>query len=685
MTSETSLIVQSLPFAILVLDATPDFVIRHASDEYLAATRTRRADLIDRPLFEAFPAPSAGAEGPARLRASLELVLGTGRTHAMEVLRYDVPDRDDGGFIAKHWLPTNIPVPGEDGSVRFILHRVYDLTAILASEDGRGPGGQPAHLTRSLQDLRQLAELMREGEGRRRNAEARATEAGERLELAVAAGELGTFYCPMPMGKIFWNDKCKEHFFLPQDAEVDFDIFYSRIHPDDRERTRAAVAASVEDRKMYDVEYRVRAPDGRERWLRAKGRTYFDQGGAPTRFDGITIDISDTKRIETELARSNQQKDDFLAMLAHELRNPLAPITAAADLLALAPPEPARIARMSEVLSRQARHMSGMLDDLLDVSRVTRGMVELNKGVLDCKQVVAAALEQVQPLIEARGHKVRTRITHESALVVGDEKRLVQVLANLLNNAAKYTPAKGAIELALCIDGGEIAITVADNGIGIAPELLPHVFELFVQGARTPDRAQGGLGLGLALVKSIVELHDGHVAVSSGGAGAGSVFEIRLPRHHVAGADDDAGGALAPQAGKALRIVVVDDNADAAWTLATCLRAVGHDVEEMTDPRAALAIPAERVPDVFLLDIGMPGIDGHELARRLRDQPHTAPARLIAVTGYGNGEDGAAANGDFDRYLVKPVDFSKLLRLLDEVTKTSVLLNHVGRLAGEAR
>ncbi|MBP1203533.1 signal transduction histidine kinase/ActR/RegA family two-component response regulator [Duganella sp. 1411] len=670
MTFETSLIVQFLPFAITVLDATPDFVIRHASDEYLAATRSRRADLIDRPLFDAFPAATADADGPARLRASLEQVIATGRAHAMEVQRYDVPDRDGDGFIVKYWLPTNIPVPGEDGAVRFILHRLFDLTAIVASEDGAGAGDQPAHLTRSLQELRQLAELVREGEGRRRNAEARATEAGERLELAVAAGELGTFYCPMPMGKIFWNDKCKEHFFVPEDAEIDFDLFYSRIHPDDRERTRAAVDASVENKKGYDVEYRVVAPDGRERWLRAKGRTYFDRDGAPTRFDGITIDISDTKRVEAELARSNQQKDDFLAMLAHELRNPLAPITAAADLLALAPPEPARIARMSEVLSRQARHMSGMLDDLLDVSRVTRGMVELNKEVLDCKQVVAAALEQVQPLIEARGHKVRTQITHEPARVLGDEKRLVQMLANLLNNAAKYTPARGAIELALRIDGDEIVVTVADNGIGIAADLLPHVFELFVQGARTPDRAQGGLGLGLALVKSMVELHDGRAAASSGGVGAGSVFEVRLPRHRAAAADDGAADVAAPGLGKALRIVVVDDNADAAWTLATCLRAVGHSVEEMTDPRTALAIAAEEVPDVFLLDIGMPGIDGYELARRLRAQPHTAPARLIAVTGYGNPEEQAAGHANFDHYLVKPVNFEKLTRLLSDLAES---------------
>jgi PAS domain S-box-containing protein len=663
MTVETSLVVQALPFAILVLDAAPDFTILHGSDEYFAATHTAPADAIGRPMFEMFPPASRDADGPDRLRASLLEVLRTGHMHTMDLQRYDVPDRQGGGFFVKYWLPTNLPVLDADGQVRAILHRVYDMTALVHDLTLQPAGDPSAQVKRSFDDLKQVIEVVQEGERRRSAAEARATEAGERLDLAVLAGELGTFYCPMPLDKIYWNDKCKEHFFLPPDAEIDFELFYALVHPDDRERTRLAVEASVRDKKMYDIEYRVVAPDGRERWLRAKGRAYFDAQGMPTRFDGITLDISRQKQVEAELARTSRQKDDFLAMLAHELRNPLAPISAAADLLALAPPDPARIARMSEVLSRQARHMSGMLDDLLDVSRVTRGIVELDLDIIDAKHVVAAALEQVAPLIEQRGHRVQTSITHETALVRGDEKRLVQVLANLLGNAARYTPTNGRIAVTLSVEGDEVVVAVADNGAGVGSELLPRIFDLFVQAARTPDRAQGGLGLGLALVRSLAELHGGRVAAASPGEGMGATFTVWLPRHQLAAAPA-APASHQFDTHRALNIVVVDDNVDAAWTLATCLRAIGHEVVELNSSKAALALPAEHTPDLFLLDIGMPDMDGRELARRLRAQPHTAGATRIAVTGYANPQED---DSPFHHYLVKPVDFAALARLLEQL------------------
>ncbi|KQQ40121.1 hypothetical protein ASF61_04840 [Duganella sp. Leaf126] len=654
-----------MPFALLVLDVSPEFVIVHASNEYLAATATTRAEIIGRPMFEAFPAASADADGPDRLRHSLQEVVRTRRIHTMDLQRYDVPDRQGGDFIVKYWLPTNLPVLGPDGQVNAIIHRVYDMTSLVHGDHGLQAGDPAEQVKRSFEDLRRVIEVVKEGERRRTAAEARAVEAGERLDLAAQAAELGTFYCPMPMDKIYWNDTCKEHFFVAPDAEIDFDLFYDRIHPDDRAHTRAAVEASVRDKRGYDVEYRVVAPDGRERWLRAKGRTYFDALGKPTRFDGITLDISRQKQVETELARSNRQKDEFLAMLAHELRNPLAPISAAADLLAMAPSDPARVARMSEVLSRQARHMSGMLDDLLDVSRVTRGMVELDRTVVDAKHVVAAALEQVAPLIEQRGHRVHTDITPENTLVHGDEKRLVQVLANLLNNAARYTPLSGSIDLALRVEAEQVAIDVTDNGVGLEPELLPRIFELFVQGTRTPDRAQGGLGLGLALVRSMVELHAGRVAASSAGAGRGATFTVWLPRHRVSPTEAPALVSHRLDAERPLRIVVVDDNVDAAWTLATCLRAIGHDVVEINRPGEALALPPAQTPDVFLLDVGMPEMDGRELARRLRAQPHTAATRLIAVTGYANPGD---ADTPFDHYLVKPVDLAALVRILGQAS-----------------
>ena len=668
MTVDTALVVQALPFALLILDTSPDFVILHGSDEYMAATCSRRSEIIGGPMFEMFPPESELADGPARLRASLEEVLRTRRMHTMDLQRYDVPDRQRGGFIVKYWLPTNLPVLDGEGQVRAIVHRVYDMTA-LVDETALPVGDISAHVKRSFEDSRQVIEVVKEGERRRSAAEARAIEAGERLELAAQAGELGTFYCPLPLDKIYWNDKCKEHFFVDEDAEIDSALFYERIHPEDREHTRRAVDASVHDRQMYDVEYRVLAPDGRQRWLRAKGRTYFDRAGQPTRFDGITIDISAQKQVEAELALSNRQKDDFLAMLAHELRNPLAPISAAADLLSLASDDPVRVKRMSEVLGRQARHMTAMLDDLLDVSRVTRRMVVLNKEVLDFRQVLAAALEQANPLIAQRGHQLHTKMDADSALVFGDEKRLVQVLANLLNNAAKYTPAGGQLAVTLSVEPETVVLSVSDNGVGIAAHLLPRIFDLFVQAACTPDRAKGGLGLGLALVRSLVELHGGRVAAVSAGEQQGATFTVWLPRHVSEAAKPVAPPRQEWRSSRALKVVVVDDNVDAAWTLATCLRSMGHEVQELHDPLAALALPAGQVPDVFLLDIGMPKMDGRELARRLRAQPHSASARLVAVTGYAS--DSAQANGGdeapFDSYLVKPVDFAALLAVLEQL------------------
>jgi len=668
MTVDTALVVQALPFALLILDTSPDFVILHGSDEYMAATCTTRSDIIGRPMFEIFPAESELADGPARLRASLEEVVRTRRMHTMDLQRYDVPNRRDGGFIVKYWLPTNLPVLDGEGQVRAIVHRAYDMTA-LVDETALPAGDISAHVKRSFEDLRQVIEVVKEGERRRSAAEARAAEAGEQLELAAQAGELGTFYCPLPLDKFFWNDKCKEHFFVAEDAEIDSELFYQCIHPDDREHTRQAVEASVQNRQIYDVEYRVVAPDGRERWLRAKGRTYFDRAGQPTRFDGITIDISAQKQVEAELSLSNRQKDDFLAMLAHELRNPLAPISAAADLLSLASHDPVRVGRMSEVLGRQTRHMTAMLDDLLDVSRVTRGMVTLNREVLDFRRVLSAALEQAQPLITQRGHQLHCELTDDATLVFGDEKRLVQVLANLLNNAAKYTPAGGVLTVSLTVESDMLVLSVIDNGVGIAAKLLPRIFDLFVQAARTPDRAQGGLGLGLALVRSLVELHGGRVAAASPGEQQGATFSVWLPRYVAEAPAPVSASGRALHSTRPLKVVVVDDNVDAAWTLATCLRSMGHEVVELNDPLVALALPADQTPDVFLLDIGMPQMDGRELARRLSAQPHTAAARLVAVTGYASSsEHGAGIDAaPFDSYLIKPVDFSVLLDVLEEI------------------
>jgi signal transduction histidine kinase/ActR/RegA family two-component response regulator len=385
---------------------------------------------------------------------------------------------------------------------------------------------------------------------------------------------------------------------------------------------------------------------------------------------GIFVEGSDVtvrKQVEDELRAANRQKDQFLAMLAHELRNPLAPITTAADLLRMGHADARTIATASEIIARQAEHMTDLVNDLLDVSRVTRGLITLEKEQLDLNAIAAGAVEQVRPLIESRRHALTLELAGEPAHVVGDRTRLVQVLANVLHNAAKYTLTGGQLTLRTQVRGQEVEVVVRDNGIGIDPEVLPYIFDLFTQAERSPDRSQGGLGIGLALVKSLVSLHGGSVEAKSDGPGKGSEFVIRLPRliQPSAPAGQAAVGTHRP--GCALRVMVVDDNTDAAQMLATLLEAHGHAVSVEYDARGAIERGRRERPQVMLLDIGLPGMDGYELARHLRAMPETAGAVLVALTGYGQAQDRReAALAGFDHYLVKPADIGRVMEILAE-------------------
>ena len=370
---------------------------------------------------------------------------------------------------------------------------------------------------------------------------------------------------------------------------------------------------------------------------------------------------------ERELRAADQRKDEFLAMLAHELRNPLAPISTGAHLLKLLHSDNAQITQTCAIIARQVEHMTGLVDDLLDVSRVTRGLVSLSTQVLDMRKVVDDAAEQIRPLIATRRHSVLLDLPADAAPVKGDHKRLVQVVANLLNNANKYTPEGGHIELRLAEDGPHYVLTVSDDGIGMEPQLVERVFDLFTQAERTPDRSQGGLGLGLALAKSLVELHGGTVRAESPGLGKGSTFTVRLPRH-----TQELPLTVAQTSGQAavahpLKVMLVDDNLDAVHTLQLFLRAAGHTVEIAYCGLDAIDVARVFVPDVCLLDIGLPDFDGNELARRLRRLPQATNATLIATTGYGRQQDrDAAVAAGFDHYIVKPVNTVELSDLLAE-------------------
>ncbi|MCD2516028.1 PAS domain-containing protein [Massilia sp. G4R7] len=386
--------------------------------------------------------------------------------------------------------------------------------------------------------------------------------------------------------------------------------------------------------------------------------------------EGIFVEGSDVtvrKRVEDELRAANRQKDQFLAMLAHELRNPLAPITTAAQLLQRGNMDPQRMRHASDIIARQAEHMTSLVNDLLDVSRVTRGLATIEKDELDVADIVHGAVEQVRPLLDARRHVLRQETAIEALHVRGDRTRLVQVVSNILNNAAKYTPPGGQLVLRTRRDGDEAVISVCDNGQGIDPQVLPYIFDLFTQAERTPDRSQGGLGIGLALVKSLVALHGGRVAATSPGLNQGSEFSIRLPVLQDAPAPAAEQDGAHPATGP-VRVLVVDDNADAAQMLATLLEAHGHAVSVEYDGTAGYARALRERPEVMLLDIGLPDLDGHELARRLRATPETANAVLVALTGYGQSDDrDRAREAGFDRHLVKPADLSELLRILAQV------------------
>ena len=365
---------------------------------------------------------------------------------------------------------------------------------------------------------------------------------------------------------------------------------------------------------------------------------------------------------QAHLQREHERKDEFLAMLAHELRNPLAPISSAAQLLRMLYAHEPRIKEASEVIGRQVKHMTHLVDDLLDVSRVTRGLVTIEKTTVELGAVLREAVEQIVPVIKARRHTLTLELAPEPLLVSGGRTRLIQVAANLLNNAAKYTPEGGQLHVSLQRQGASVVLQVRDNGIGIAPDLLPVVFDLFTQGERTPDRAQGGLGLGLALVKKVVELHDGSVEAKSSGAGQGSTFVIRLPLLADAGQAAVAAPALAaPVVAQARRILVVDDNVDAARTLAMVLEMAGHQVTVEHSAQAALAHAGQDSFDVILLDIGLPDMSGHALAGALKGLPCCAGAALVAVSGYGQAQDRRLSReAGFAAHLVKPVRAEEL-------------------------
>ncbi len=398
-----------------------------------------------------------------------------------------------------------------------------------------------------------------------------------------------------------------------------------------------------------------------------KGFAVRDADGAFIAIATITRDITEQKKAEDELRRiaadlseADRRKSEFLATLAHELRNPLAPIRSGLDLMRLSAGDPAASARIHAMMDRQLGHLVHLVNDLLDVARITRGKIELKKEAADLATIVAMALETSAGMIEASGHALTVDVPQGVLAVEVDVTRMVQVVSNLLNNAAKYTPPGGRIVLSAWCENGQAVLTVADSGVGIPPEAMSTLFDMFTQVGGNMARSQGGLGIGLSLVQRLLQLHDGAVSAHSGGRGQGSTFTVRLPLREggCAAQAPDAGGVAdtAP-----LRIVVVDDNVDAAESLAALLEIMGHSTRVAADGPSGFALAREFDPQLAFLDIGLPGMSGHELARSIRATPGMAQLMLVALTGWGTREDVAQSHAaGFDLHLTKPVDFAAL-------------------------
>ena len=375
------------------------------------------------------------------------------------------------------------------------------------------------------------------------------------------------------------------------------------------------------------------------------------------------------------LREADRRKDEFLAMLSHELRNPLAAIHNAVQILALHGHDPERTERTRELIERQLRQLVRLVDDLLDLSRVTRGKIRLRRAPVDLAQVVSTAVETSRPLIEARGHQLTVALPEPPLHVDADAARLAQVLSNLLNNAAKYTRGAGRIDLLAELADGEVCLRVRDTGIGIAPEMLPRVFDLFVQAESSTDRTQGGLGVGLTLARQLIEMHGGTIEARSEGLGRGAEMVVHLPALSAPAVEQAPGGNQhsASAIAEPLRILIVDDNEDSAESLALLMRLTGHEVRTAYEGLSALAEARTFMPEVVLLDIGLPGMDGFQVARRLRQEPGGDRVMLLALTGYGQDEDRRRSReAGFDHHLVKPIDLERLQEVLDSWCRSQV-------------
>ena len=531
---------------------------------------------------------------------------------------------------------------------------IDDSTAPIKNDQGKIIG--VVMVFRDVTERRRTEEVIRTGESR--------------LRMALAAARMVIWDWNPALDRIVMSEGFADVLGVPATAKIDgTEKLFELIHPDDLPQHRAILEESVANVEGYVSQYRIIRQDiGATVWLEERGHPIAGATGRTERVIALVMDINDRKHNEEALKDADQKKNEFLAMLAHELRNPLAPIRNALQIMRLNGGTDQSLVPVREMMDRQVGHLVRLVDDLLDVSRITRGSLELRKSRFPISQAVESAVEAARPLVEAAKHELTVSLPPQPLMVDGDLTRLSQVVSNLLSNAVKYTPEGGHIWLTLEREENHAVLCVRDNGMGIPTNMLSHVFEMFTQVDHSGVRTQGGLGIGLTLVRRLVQMHGGTVEAQSGGADKGSEFIVRLPmaadtKASAQVTDSEAGQSASE--GPRRRILVVDDNIDSAESLGLLLKLMGHEVCTAHDGQGALDAAMTFRPDVVLLDIGLPGMNGYEVATRMKAIPELSKTQLVAQTGWGQEEDRRrSSKAGFAAHLVKPVDQEALKRLL---------------------
>jgi signal transduction histidine kinase len=606
----------------------PDHVIELANPDYLRLVGRR--EVVGRKLADALP--EAVEQGYLTI---LDKVYRTGAPFSANGAKYTVQISPEGPVDDRYVDFVYQPITDRDGSISGILVQGVDVTSRTAAD-------RTLALNRA------------------------------RLDYATRLSGVGFWYCDLPFDELEWDERVKDHFFFSPASRITIDDFFARIHEEDRALTREAIDASISNRTPYDIVYRTVHPTtGAVKWIRALGGTDYASDGTPTRFDGVTVDVSAQKLDQQQLSILNHQlreqdrrKDEFLATLSHELRNPLAPIRTAAKIIASPQLTSSQLQQAQSIIERQVTHMALLLDDLLNIARITQGKLSLKKERVALSDVMDAAIEAARPRLDGKNHHLSMSLPPEAIALDADPLRLAQILSNLLINAAKYSNPGGHVDVQATHQAGTLSISVKDDGIGLAEESIAGIFEMFSQIEEVEGRSEGGLGIGLALVKGLAELHGGTVEARSAGLGQGSEFTVRLPISAHQFSSPQAAD-LGPICSERRRVLIADDNRDAAESLSLLLELSGHEVRVAHLGKTALSLAQAFRPDVALLDIGMPDLSGYEVARALRQEPWATHLQLIALTGWGQDHDRRSAmEAGFDHHLTKPIDPDQLGSLI---------------------